>query len=1346
MSISITIGPETAVQAGARWRVLDGSGQGGAWLGSGEVATGLEPCHHRIEFTPAVGWKEPQGLRVRNVGGFTNCKTAAYRPLSFYEGQIPPQTVWHGQCLEFMIPVDQAGAIDVSSEPTPDGDLLLDKETGLFRYIPAPDDKFPFLVTLAHENGKKKQVLEITPMPILKPEVDVFGGKPVPQRAAAPGVDTARSTVTPSIVSLDQGQEPPPPPPEPFSMEEPVVPSTFLEAQLAIEPVVPRVMALTTPTYEPEWPAIDMVENEPELFNNEERTTHNIRVLGENVVLEAGSEPYDTLHENPAIKRLDVYAEKVTVRSPLHLPQTTVSIYARELWFEDQADTSSYLSTTPVDYLIGAEPARREGDTIVPPGAGQPGARAGDILLQIESYHAPDPARKRFIVNGGRGQDPGTGLDGRDGTRLEERREYYQAKLKSSRWRMVYAIHYSKGSGFDTTHPHRWGVRAWPTDGENATPGGIPGTGGDGGTFATTLDLAARADVTGGAPGQRGRVYNGGAQGLPRHAVMIESWNKHEEPFGSHWWGWHYLEHPGWNYNRQLPSGNQIWGHITKPGARAASPAGKSGNPGKAVRAGHPLSWLHPLLLNEVLDRAKNRYQRGDLAVARDKIEEYAELLDIYQSLEAWNDLGDTDRLELGRIRNEMVMLLSRLDCHLDYFGNPAGWVPMLSFEVNRTIFDNEIDAAIEVLYLTYWLREKAQDDEQRVQGLEQLQVQLKQEIQDLKDRYAQSTEMVPELEMEAAKISNEIGLIQEKLKNLEEQLREQAEEELEEPWWKTGLKLAGTLCSVVPVMQPALGAVGGFMTLGADFDEDDPWKTIIGAADIAKTYGDEVAGKVKGAASLLSGAVDPTSAAFVAKESAEALQDWTSALSDGLRGVSKVMAERQAPKSEIDALLQKLEAESEEFQQLSGELSALLERKMDFAQKLAGALQLVAGIPNAITTNLLALDSAGSAIAKGKNVLHDGRLTMYLDAMERRAKERLSKYHYYLAKSYEYRLLRRYQGQLDLDLIFDEMERLAQLNVDGKEPYQLSKEQFDSLKGIYRDTLSSIAEEIVDTCNENPPELSAPRRFSLTSNEIGRLNAGELVSLNLMELGLFRLREENVRIVDLEVESPKISVEGGGERRLAELDLRFEHSGISQLRQAGRTIGFRHSTQETENPIAWGARYDAIDERIDPIKPSAASDSLLRSLLKSDTAATMMLYSRPAASASISVTSEVNADPGTAIRIEALRLNLSYDFTRKSPGVHVMQVKAAPESANLEPYFALNGKDLTGRGDGRGAFYRAYEGRPTTLQIVAQESYGRWKFDHWTDRDGNTLDKSSRLTVEVDKDQVLRAVYALAE
>jgi hypothetical protein len=362
---------------------------------------------------------------------------------------------------------------------------------------------------------------------------------------------------------------------------------------------------------------------------------------------------------------------------------------------------------------------------------------------------------------------------------------------------------------------------------------------------------------------------------------------------------------------------------------------------------------------------------------------------------------------------------------------------------------------------------------------------------------------------------------------------------------------------------------------------------------------------------------------------------------------------------------------------------------------------------------------------------------------MEQRAKERLLKYHYFVAKSYEYRLLQRYSGCLDLDKIVTEMEKMAEMNLDSAKPHELTPQQFNSLKGIYRDAIAQIIDDILNAFRNKPTERHTPVLFSLAPEEIDRLNAGDTVILNPMTLGLFKLHEENVRITDIEIEAPTVRVQGVGKRGLAELDLRFEHRGVSHLRVAGRTIRFLHAARENVSPITWASRYHVLDKRLDVIKPSAASNSLLRALLKSDSVSDMMLYSRPAAWGDIAIRREVNAEPGVSITLEDLRINLGYDFSYSSFGGNTLHVSTAPTYANLLPYVVIDRKDINGRSDGRGDFYRAYEGLPE-LTIEAQAKYGRWKFSQWADRAGKSLGNNPRLTIMLDDNREVFAVYLL--
>ena len=94
-------------------------------------------------------------------------------------------------------------------------------------------------------------------------------------------------------------------------------------------------------------------------------------------------------------------------------------------------------------------------------------------------------------------------------------------------------------------------------------------------------------------------------------------------------------------------------------------------------------------------------------------------LVDIYhRTSNLWNQLPTTWQLEFDQMRDEMQTLLCRIANHFDYFGNPAGWVPMLSFEANKLAFESEIDKAIRVLYLSYWINNAATTIQARVAAM----------------------------------------------------------------------------------------------------------------------------------------------------------------------------------------------------------------------------------------------------------------------------------------------------------------------------------------------------------------------------------------------------------------------------------------------------------------------------------------------------------------------------------------------------------------------------------------------------------------------------------------------------
>ena len=57
--------------------------------------------------------------------------------------------------------------------------------------------------------------------------------------------------------------------------------------------------------------------------------------------------------------------------------------------------------------------------------------------------------------------------------------------------------------------------------------------------------------------------------------------------------------------------------------------------------------------------------------------------------------------------------MAKRVDSPYDYYGNPAGWVPMLSFQTNLALFDAETEDALRTLFLAHWI-EKTQNRQRK--------------------------------------------------------------------------------------------------------------------------------------------------------------------------------------------------------------------------------------------------------------------------------------------------------------------------------------------------------------------------------------------------------------------------------------------------------------------------------------------------------------------------------------------------------------------------------------------------------------------------------------------------------
>jgi len=1207
----------------------------------------------------------------------------------FNVGQIPNATVWHGQSLEFFVrSEDLGGQTSLTATPlTPTtGTFTFDSSTGRVRYSPSAEDKRSFIVrfvaTLAGQT--RTQDVEITPMPHLPPEETTFGLMPVH------------------------------PLPDPESKDYIVRNEILSETE--------------------------------ESLNTQLRKTRTVVLMGEDVVFQRGHPNglFDSYHDSADIKSLTVYAERMIVRSALKLPQTEVTIYARQLVFQDGAETSS-INTTPRSI-----PTRAASATGFNPGQnGSHGLKAGNVTLHAEQVVTP-PGAVRFVLGGGNGQPAGLGQEGREGSSLPQ-------VVYTDGCRTIYPPAGTTAFWFKQTHctgcprdERRGNWNAWPGDGGPGIPAGRPGNPGNGGDLLTSFSVpAGLVTAPAGIPGDLAPPSLGGRGGSPN---------------------------PAYRYYYGCEDRFVLMGeHSSSRGPETASPgpAVSVGTIGGIRAVGHALSWLTPHALRQVLAHAKDAYLYGHFATAQAVFSEYDAVIARYSTNSEWQSLSPIWQAELTALQSEMQALLHRLANNLDYFGNPAGWVPMLSFEANLNLFRNEIEPAIRVLYLSYWVGNAANSLQQKVAGLASARGKLSEEVERFRTDYASAMEAMPALETEYVALSNNTERVQRYLEQLERALEDRARNNVEDrhklPSWKKNLKVLSSVISVIPVYQPALGAIGQGLNVIADYDSDNPLATVQGLAGVA---GEFSGGKMKQSMASWKGELDklsldnftqrgvtvtncvnrtnctiqivngvPITNCVITTDCSERtyspvefvknLEGYGKALAAGYKAYRELNQQAQAPANEVEAELQNLKASDPLFNQAVDDASKLMAQKELYARKLAEAIQAGARLSDGITHDLLAIDGLNRDASYGIAIL-DARAVSYLKEMERRAKERLLKYHYYLAKSYEYRLLRPYTGELRVDRLFDAFRDL----VAAGKGQELSLQDYEALRAVYEEQLSSVAQEIVEIFNASPTERSFTIPVDVPREQLAELRPGHPIKVRLQRREWFFPSEENLRIANLAVAPGGLGAHFSV--KCSPFKLTIAHSGISHLAYDGAEYLFRHYNSSTRSPLRWAVRYNC-DGSVSPEQPSDATQSLLYSLLsRNGLQGNIQLFARPAVDAEL----EISVETATANIpiVTNLALQLTFDYTDRRTGIRTLDV--VENTSGLAPYFIVGTTDLNGKQDGRGGFRRTYrDGAHVTLEAPAH--VGKWWFTRWVaSYDIGSQATNREIWLDMSNDVAVRADY----
>lgn len=947
------------------------------------------------------------------------------------------------------------------------------------------------------------------------------------------------------------------------------------------------------------------------LFNGEWRNVYSISLSGKDVVFDNNIDnKVKGLSGREDINDLNIYAERLIIRSALRFPQTEVTIYAKELIFEDKGNVMSSINTTPSLIDVRTE------------GTGINGANAGNIYLYVKEMKAN--AAKRFILNGGNGQST---------DRI-----------------------------------------------------GIPGNGGNGGTITSNINVGSYCDFARGCSGYR---YDASTTSEDHYGAIIG--------------------------------------------------AGEIGKTGQFVLEDTPYKYLHPSYIAPVIRFVTDAYINNYTSTSLQICKEYSSLIESYF---ASKDYDSEEDMELKNDLTEFAGLLNGLEMGLDYFGNSAGWTPLLSFEVMLQNYQEEINRSIPTLYLYFWLTKVDRTLQEWAEAKLMLANQAEQEIEDCRVNINKLTAEIPILLDNIDEVDHDIAEVNAKIEALEIQLLDKARKKVKK---QKKIQKAASICKAIVSVASFCGPYGaalgtalntasniaskvaqasGKLGIDADYTRFFPEVEI-------KTY--SIADMLDSVKTSLNGIPWTT-----LKEDAKYLSSQYKSLSKTLSplistigDVRDVFRNNSVSDEEVNQVFKALCAESPEWNAFKADIENLNIKKQRILQQLDDVRVLIPQVVATISVGILSLD-AFRRDAIENNSKRDLYAMQYLEKMEQRAKNRLLKYHYYLRKAYEYRMLKPYEGEYNIVRMFESFERLAStLNYNPME----NLTNYEALSSPFYDVISGIAEEIIDEYSNNYPEQSAPITIVIPKEQLDIINADENFSLNFYDMGIFAPDEENVRIVDLGIQHIETHVDGNVGYS-GYMDLNMTHSGISRFRKDGQIYWFDHRSKSTTSPHTWGLRYDAVSKESTNIQPSAASSSLLASILKNN--ANIMLFSRPAAWSDVTLSKKVHTSGGADVVIDSLVLRLQYDFTRRSNKLRNIDIIT---NEGL-PYIACSVEDVNGRSNGNGILNRSYAISSQPVTFTAIERYGTYHFVNWTDRGGKAVSDKLDLTVKRTTDQFYRANY----
>lgn len=1085
-------------------------------------------------------------------------------------------------------------------------------------------------------------------------------------------------------------------------------------------------------------------------------------ITGRDIIIERehSNGIYDILSKNNKnIKTLRLFAERIEVRTPIVLHETDIFINAKELEFKDNGEEISSITTTP----IPGKRARK--DDPIPY---TKGLKAGNITATIDTLIVNEVDTFRFNLVGGKGMDAKKGNHGNVSRVMPNLRQKGGYRISVSLWtgeqyvtQGRYAFphdntiaYYSKMNDINNKYWHttKWGTLDFNQyRGTPATPGGFPGAPGDGGSLKITSshELSKIQTISNLNVGEMGnpdpeKDYSGGPPaytGLVYYFKFEGNITEYKQGKGNFWKSTK-LPRGIDAKSPQEPHGSQKWNNGI-PSANQFDDTNR-------------YSWVSSLWLDKGVLYIRDLYRLGYYDLASKEMIKYSNLLDECMESEYWNSPSQLqERRKLIKIQDEINGLLLQLDNNLDYYGNPPNWVPLLSFNTNYSNFNVEVTNTFENLYMIAWLQAEDKKISTKISALEGFKNNNKADIKNLIEKLKTAEDDLSEVEYLARNVTNQHEVVSTQIKTLTERFLKQAKKKTAPKKWQKLLKLAGGLAQVIPFGQPILATLGKAAEL---YNPDSPEDILKNVSDISKTYKqaktyktnyEKFFGVVEGA--KFDNSENIEKAVKDISNAAKPMGDYLKVSSKNIKkSYNEYQETQKVPKNKVEAELERLKKNSPEFQKLSQELKKLISLKEEYQVKLTELNELVVTIPNDIQTKTLGINDINNQLYEydKSNPFNMPEVTNYLVKMKKENLDRLNKYHYYLAKSFEYRYLEPYVGNLQIDAIFTKVEEYVSKSLMFSTE---GKDKFATLKDFYLIELDRVTDKIVDYYQKNSVKSEIPTTYNLSRRELDKLNSNGEILINFKKAGIKKSDYEDVRIVSVKpiLKHTKIDTTGAVNASIANVFISSQYEGISKFNKDGKNYKFSHYASESKNPIFWEIIHDINTDETSESKTSIRDAYLWQNLLNRGTNISNLKSNERQSVRNLNVYPSIDSEfkikksssegsRNYAIEKLILEVNIEYAIERNDD---IVEYTFNYKGTNIPPSIVFNKDDKYGRGGSSGWFNRFYNNN-RDIELISELENDDSLFSHWENSAGEQISDNAILVLNPDIAKSVVAVY----